>query len=41
MYLDAKQHSGSFETWWCVAAGVWVAGLVVVVVACLLAAGPG
>jgi hypothetical protein len=38
---DTKQHSGSFETWWSVAVAVWVAGLAVVVAACLLAAGPG
>ena len=38
---DTRQHSGSFETWWSVAGAVWAAGLVVVVAACLLAAGPG
>jgi hypothetical protein len=37
---DTKQRSGSFETWWRVAAAGWVAALVAVLAACL-AAGPG
>jgi hypothetical protein len=39
MYADTVQHSGSFQrTWWRVAAGVWVAGLVAVLVGWLAAA---
>ncbi|MGH3340787.1 MAG: hypothetical protein ACRDPL_18415 [Propionibacteriaceae bacterium] len=39
MYADTMQHSGSFErTWWRVAAVVWVAGLVAVLVGWLAAA---
>jgi hypothetical protein len=37
---DTKQRSRSFETWWRVAAAAWVAALVAVVAACLVAAGP-
>ena len=36
-----KKRSGSFETWWRVAAAGWVAALVAVLAACLVAAGPG
>jgi hypothetical protein len=39
---DTRQHTASVErTWWRVAAAVWVAALVTVLAACLLAAGPG
>jgi hypothetical protein len=39
MSADTKQHSGSFDrTWWRVAAVVWVAGLLAVLVAWLAAA---
>jgi hypothetical protein len=39
MTADTQQHFGSFQrTWWRVAAGVWVAGLVAVLVGSLAAA---
>ena len=41
MFADTREHSGSFEeTCWRVAAGLWVAGLVAVLVGWLLAAAP-
>jgi Na+-driven multidrug efflux pump len=41
MFTDTKQHSRSAErAWWWVAVAVWVAALVTVLAACLLAAGP-